>query len=354
MNIKRIFGSFVPTNPIISNMSNASHTTMYSIEQLQETIEQEIEIRSEKLSKLAPKDLYLPVNYALQMGGKRLRPVLLLMAYNLFEKNVSKVLPAAIAIEVFHNFTLLHDDIMDKAEVRRNRPTVHTRFGDNSAILSGDGMSFLSYQYLMECTSPCLPDVLKLFTQTALEVCEGQQYDMDFETRLDVSEDEYLEMIRLKTAVLLACSLKAGAVLANAPRQQADWLYDFGINLGLAFQLQDDLLDTFGDQDTFGKKIGGDIVANKKTFLLIKALENAGADKKTKLLHWIEKENFCPEEKINAVTTIYNQFNIKELAEKKVDFYFSKAMDILENLETENSRKQPLLQLASKMLTRKH
>ena len=230
---------------------------MYSVKELQEIINIEIRNRSQQLKKRNPDKLYLPVEYSLKMGGKRLRPVLLLLSYNLFCDDIQNALPAALAIEVFHNFTLLHDDIMDKAEVRRNNETAHKVFGENGAILSGDVMAFLSYQYLFECKSEKLQEAVQLFTKTAIEVCEGQQFDMDFENSLDVTDLEYLEMIRLKTAVLLACGLKAGALLANSSETVANQLYDFGINLGLAFQLQDDLLDTFGNQATFGKRIGG-------------------------------------------------------------------------------------------------
>ncbi|MCY1721121.1 polyprenyl synthetase family protein [Prolixibacteraceae bacterium Z1-6] len=327
---------------------------MYSVEELQKIIEAEIISRSKQLLEQNPVELYEPISYSLEMGGKRLRPVLLLLAYNLFSEDVIPAVPAALAIEVFHNFTLLHDDIMDKADVRRNRQTVHVKFSENSAILSGDAMAFQSYKYLVECKSKRLVEALELFTKTAIEVCEGQQFDMDFENRMDVTVDEYLEMIRLKTAVLLACSLKAGAVLANASAEVANQLYEFGINLGLSFQLQDDLLDTFGDQKTFGKKIGGDILANKKTFLLINALENASEAQNTELLNWIEKSVFHPDEKIEAVTGIYKQLGIKQLAEEKVDFYFKKAVACLEAVQLEDVIKQPLRELANKMLIRRH
>jgi geranylgeranyl diphosphate synthase type II len=327
---------------------------MYSVEELQKIVKAEVESRSKQLMELNPVELYEPIHYSLEMGGKRLRPVLLLLAYNLFADDVMAAVPAALAIEVFHNFTLLHDDIMDKADVRRNRPTVHKKFSENSAILSGDAMAFQSYKYLVECKSPRLVEALDLFTTTAIEVCEGQQFDMDFENRLDVTEVEYLEMIRLKTAVLLACSLKAGALLANASTQQASQLYDFGINLGLSFQLQDDLLDTFGDQDTFGKRIGGDILANKKTFLLINALQNASAEQKSELLNWIEKVDFNADEKIAAVTKIYNQLGVKERTERRIDSYFKKAIENLDAIQLVDVVKQPLYELANKMLTRKH
>ena len=256
---------------------------MYTAGQLQDKIEVEIRNRFSLNSK-SFENLYIFVFYVLEEGGKRIRPLLLLLAYNLFADDVCKALPAAISIEVFHNFTLLHDDIMDNADVRRNRATVHNKFGDNSAILSGDVMSFLSYDLLLKSESKHVIELAKLFTQTAMEVCEGQQYDMDFEKRMDVTEEEYLEMIKLKTAVLLACSLKAGAILAGVEAVISEQFYHYGINLGLAFQLQDDLLDSFGDQKFFGKKIGGDILANKKTFLLINALKNSDARQRNTLL----------------------------------------------------------------------
>jgi len=327
---------------------------MYTVEELQKLVEKEVELRSAKMLQQTPVELYEPIHYSLGMGGKRLRPVLLLLAYNLFKQDVENALPAALAIEVFHNFTLLHDDIMDKADVRRNRPTVHVQFNENAAILSGDAMAFQSYRYLLESKSSRLTDTIDLFTRTAIEVCEGQQFDMDFESRLDVTEAEYIEMIRLKTAVLLACSLKGGALLAEVSDELANQLYVFGENLGLAFQLQDDLLDTFGDQNTFGKKIGGDILANKKTFLLINALQNASPKKRQELLGWIAQKDFNPEAKIEGVTSIYLETGVKKIAEQKVDDYFEIALQILADLAIEDVVKQPLRELALKMLTRKH
>lgn len=326
---------------------------MYSVDQLQKLIEIEIAGRSDEMLKNSPVELYQPIQYSLEMGGKRLRPVLVLLACNMFSDEVEQALPAAVAVEVFHNFTLLHDDIMDKAAVRRNRPTVHLKFSENSAILSGDAMAFQSYKYLVECRSPRLVETISLFTQTAIEVCEGQQFDMDFESRLDVSAGEYLEMIRLKTAVLLAASLKTGALLGNSDEEASNDLYEFGIQLGLAFQLQDDLLDTFGDQDTFGKKIGGDILANKKTYLLIKALETASMEQRAILLEWLEKKEFDPNQKIEAITRIYKETGVKELAERMMDSYFSRAMNILDMLKVDDDCKKPLRELAAKMLTRK-
>lgn len=326
---------------------------MYTVDELQKLVESEIKKRSEDLLKNTPVELYKPIEYSLDMGGKRLRPVLLLLAYNLFSEKLHNALPAAVAVEVFHNFTLLHDDIMDKARVRRNRPTVHIQFDENSAILSGDAMAFQSYKYLLECKSEQLAEVLELFTTTAIEVCEGQQYDMDFENRMDVAAVEYLEMIRLKTAVLLACSLKAGAMLGGAPAILAEQLYSFGENLGLAFQLQDDMLDTFGNQKTFGKRIGGDILANKKTYLLIKALENADFKLKEELISWIEAETFDQEEKIERVTQIYRMAGAKELTEERVEYYFNSAMKILGDIELKPAAKQSIQDLAMKMLVRK-
>ncbi len=325
---------------------------MYSITQLQEVVNTELQKRSDEIKQLTPSNLYSPIDYSLEMGGKRLRPVLLLLSYNIFSDSVQEAIPAAIAIEVFHNFTLLHDDIMDKAEMRRNRPTVHKKFSENSAILSGDAMAFLSYQYLLECHSERLTEVLELFTKTAIEVCEGQQFDMEFENQLNVSEGEYLEMIRLKTAVLLACGLKAGALLANTESVVADQLYEFGINLGLAFQLQDDLLDSYGDQQTFGKKIGGDILANKKTFLSINALQNAKGNLKTELLYWMNVDEFNSEEKISAVLKIYNQFDIKKLTEQKIDSYFQKCRTVFQQISVDEVRKKLLLEVSNNMLNR--
>lgn len=325
---------------------------MYSITELQNIINAELKVRTKDLKQQNPVDLYNPVDYSLEMGGKRLRPVLVLIAYNMFHDVVQEALPAAIAIEVFHNFTLLHDDIMDKAEVRRNRPTVHKKFSENSAILSGDVMAFLSYRYLSECKSDNLHQVFDLFTKTAIEVCEGQQFDMEFETRMDVSENEYLEMIRLKTAVLLACSLKTGALLANARNEIANQLYEFGINLGMAFQLQDDLLDSFGTQESFGKKIGGDILANKKTFLSINALQMARGETKNELLNWFGLSDYNSDEKVLAVLNIYNELNIKELTIRKIESYFSKCSEILEELSIDKIRKTQLIEISNNMLNR--
>jgi geranylgeranyl diphosphate synthase, type II len=329
-----------------------NNSPMFTIEELQNIISNEITKRITGLKSLKPAALYAPVSYSLEEGGKRLRPVLVLMAFNLFSEEIEKALPAAIAVEVFHNFTLLHDDIMDKAEVRRNKPTVHMKYSGNTAILSGDAMAFLSYRYLAECLSDRQSEVIELFTETALEVCEGQQYDMDFEKRIDVSEKEYLEMIRLKTAVLMGCSLKTGALLANAPYETVQHLYEYGINLGMAFQLQDDWLDSFGNRQSFGKMIGGDITAGKKTFLLIKALEKASGEVKISLNKWLETGDYYADEKIKAVIDIYHQLGIKELAEEKIEQYFTKAEEILNMLPVNELRKKQLAKLGKNMLGR--
>jgi geranylgeranyl diphosphate synthase type II len=261
------------------------------------------------------------------------------MSCNLFTDDIEKALPAAMAIEVFHNFTLLHDDIMDNAELRRNQPTVHLKFGENTAILSGDVMSFISFRYLLKCNTPRIQELLELFTETAVEVCEGQQYDMDFENRLNVSANEYLNMIRLKTAVLLGCSLKAGALVANTDDKTAGLLYELGTNLGIAFQLQDDLLDIYGNENTFGKKIGGDIVSNKKTFLLIKAMELAHTKQKQELMNWIENDGPDQNSKINAVISIFDQLGIKLIVVEKIAEYIEKAGLLLHKINVADTKK---------------
>jgi geranylgeranyl diphosphate synthase type II len=299
----------------------------------------------EKLDSSLPENLYRPISYSLQAGGKRLRPMLVLAGYSLFGDNPEEAIPAALALEIFHNFTLLHDDIMDKAEVRRNRPSVHIRYSENSAILSGDAMAFLAYRYLLQCKSEQIDTILSLFTETAIGVCEGQQMDMDFENKLEVSPEDYLEMIRLKSAVLLACALKTGGLLGGCSVSQAEWLYDAGINLGLAFQLQDDLLDTFGAEEVFGKKTGGDIVSNKNTYLLVQALLLAGPGQRKELESWITRPVFAREEKINAVREIYNQLSMKEQTENKIQYYFKEAVKLIKNLGIAPERKDFLLHL---------
>ncbi|VAW24434.1 Geranylgeranyl diphosphate synthase [hydrothermal vent metagenome] len=325
---------------------------MYTISALQDIFNAEIEKESNRLISSGPNNLYAPVKYALSMGGKRIRPVMVLLSYNLFANDVENALPAALAIEIFHNFTLLHDDIMDAAEMRRNKPTVHAEFNNNAAILSGDAMSFISFQYLLKSKSEKLIDVIRLFADTAVEVCEGQQYDMDFEQRVDVSEAEYMGMIRLKTAALLGCSLKAGALLANASDKISDELYRFGIALGIAFQLQDDLLDTFGDEEAFGKKIGGDIVSNKKTYLLIKAFELAGQAQKKELLYWVGRKKFDRGEKVTAVKKVFAGLKVEEKTLGMVEAYFQSAISCLKSLGIDEGKKKQLLLLSQTLLKR--
>lgn len=327
---------------------------MYTIIELQSLISGEIDKEIIQISATEPKNLYEPVGYSLSMGGKRLRPVMVLLAFNLFDEKVEKAFPTALAIEVFHNFTLLHDDIMDQAEMRRNSMSVYKKYNENIAILSGDAMSIMAYNYLLKSNSANSAPLIRLFSQTALEVCEGQQLDMDFETRMDVSIPEYLNMIRLKTAVLLACSLKIGALAANAPEKIADLLYVFGLNLGIAFQLQDDLLDVFADQDKFGKKIGGDIVANKKTFLLLKALELAESGTKKIIQDWITKKEIDADEKIKAITDIYNKLNIVDITESYIDEFYQSALNIWEEIDLPRDSKTELLHLATLIMKRDH
>jgi len=312
----------------------------------------ELKKEQKKIDESSPKGLYKPVSYTLDMGGKRLRPLLVLMAANLFADITEQALPAATAIEVFHNFTLLHDDLMDNASVRRGKPTVHLKFNPNTAILSGDAMLILAYEYLAQSSSDSLPELLKLFSRTALEVCEGQQFDMDFESRQDVTVDEYIEMIRLKTAVLIAAALKLGAIIGGAPEKQAKLLYDFGINIGLAFQLQDDWLDVYGDPNVFGKKIGGDILSNKKTFLLLKTMEKLQGEKKEQLQNWITKEAFLPEEKIEAVTQLYNDALVNEEAQKLMRHYHNEALKCLADLDVAEINKKDLVELADQVMSR--
>ena len=300
-----------------------------------------------------PQSLYEPVKYALSMGGKRIRPSLMLMAYNMFKDDPESILPTACAIETYHNYTLLHDDLMDNAAMRRGMPSVHFKWDANTAILSGDSMLVLAFQRMMQCAPDKLKSVLDLFTETSLEIGEGQQYDMDFESRTDVTEDEYIEMIRLKTSVLLACSLKLGAIQAGAPAADADNLYKFGELMGLAFQLQDDYLDVYGDPAVFGKAIGGDILCNKKTYMLINAYNRAGDDMRGELTRWVTAEEFDPAEKIAAVTAIYDKVGIKELAEQKINYYFDQSRKYLAAVNVPDERKAVLAGYTDKMMKRK-
>lgn len=299
-----------------------------------------------------PKSLYEPIEYILSLGGKRIRPALMLMACDIYNSSIEKAIKPALGLEVFHNFTLLHDDLMDEADKRRNRPTVHKKWNANTAILSGDAMLIAAYQLMGETENEKRNEIMALFTQTALEICGGQQYDMEFESRMDVTEEEYIKMIMLKTAVLLACALKMGAIMGGAPAEDAENLYNYGLNIGLAFQLQDDLLDVYGDTKTFGKNIGGDILCNKKTFLLINALRLANEKQKKSLNSWIEKSNYEAEEKIKAVTAIYNELGLKELTEKKIEEYYEAANRNIEALTIESERVSILKGTCDKLMHR--
>ena len=299
-----------------------------------------------------PQGLYDPVAYVLSLGGKRIRPLLMLMAYNLYHEDVERIFPQATGIEVYHNYTLLHDDLMDKADRRRGKPTVHKVWNENTAILSGDAMLVLAYQFMAQCPAEKLKEVMDLFSLTALEICEGQQMDMDFETRKDVTEAEYIEMIRLKTSVLLSCSLKMGALLAGASDDDAQHLYDFGIRLGLAFQLKDDLLDVYGNPEVFGKNIGGDILCNKKTYLLIKAFELADPAQRQALEKWMDADTHAPEEKISAVTALYDEIGVKARCESLMETYADQARASLEAVSVSAQRKAELTALMEKLMHR--
>ena len=324
---------------------------MYTSSQLIEKVNQFIE---QLPYERKPSGLYDPVKYVLSLGGKRIRPVLMLMAYNLYKENVDEIMMQAIALETYHNYTLLHDDLMDKADVRRGKPTVHKKWNDNTAILSGDSMLVLAYQRMLSgLDSENLKKVLDLFTVTALEIGEGQQYDMEFETRNDVTEAEYIEMIRLKTSVLLACALKIGAILGGASDQDAEALYEFGEKLGLAFQLQDDYLDVYGDFKTFGKQIGGDIMCNKKTYMLINAHLLANEEQARELHSWLNKENPLREEKVAAVTRLYNEIGVPELVSNKINQYYLEAAQALLRVSLPQERTAVLWDYAQSMLNRK-
>jgi geranylgeranyl diphosphate synthase, type II len=301
-----------------------------------------------------PKGLYEPIAYVLSMGGKRIRPALTLMATNMYKDDISDAILPALGIEVFHNFTLLHDDIMDKAPIRRGRPTVHIKWNDNTAILSGDVMQIAAYQLIAHTPAIHLKKVIDLFSITAAEICDGQQYDVDFEKRGDVTADEYIEMIRLKTAVLIGAALKIGAIIGGASNEDAERLYQFGTNIGLAFQLKDDLLDVYGDEKTFGKMIGGDIVSNKKTYLMIHALSCAKGEIEKELHTWIANNNPSDiDSKIRAIQSIFSQLEVDKICEEKMTEFYTKAIANLEKLNISNNKTQELRNLAQKLMSRK-
>ncbi|PID92664.1 MAG: isoprenyl synthetase [Bacteroidetes bacterium] len=322
---------------------------MYTLAEAQQLIEKHIETLSIPDE---PAGLYDPVRYVLSLGGKRIRPALMLLACELYSGGVESALMPAMAIEIFHNFTLLHDDIMDRSDMRRGHPAVHIKYGENVALLSGDVMSILASRLINKAPGVVLSSVHDVFTHTAMQVCEGQQLDMNFESELTVSEEEYMEMIELKTAVLIAASLKIGAILGGASQVEANELYDYGRNLGLAFQLQDDLLDTYGDEQKTGKKRGTDIVDNKKTFLMINALERADAQQRERLEFWLKSTRFDRHEKVAEVTRIYDELGIRALAGERIKDYYNKAIENLKHLGRPEECKQELYQFAAYLMGR--
>lgn len=298
-----------------------------------------------------PKELYKPIEYIMSLGGKRLRPLLAIMSYSLFKDDVERIIDQALAVEVFHNFTLMHDDIMDNAPLRRGKPTVHEKFDNNTAILSGDVMLVKAYEMLIGHEN-CDAEIFNKFNKCATEVCEGQQLDMVFETRKSVSVDEYLDMIMLKTAVLLGFSLELGGILAETSEKNKRALRDFGVNIGIGFQLKDDLLDVYADKEKFGKQVGGDIIANKKTFLLINALHLAKGKQKKELQEWLSKSKFKDAEKVKGVTAIYNNLGIKELTEAKMNEYFERGFQALARVDAPLIKKGKLKRFADQLIDR--
>jgi geranylgeranyl diphosphate synthase type II len=300
-----------------------------------------------------PKNLYEPIEYILHLGGKRMRPILTLMATEVFDVDCKKALAAATAIEVFHNFSLVHDDIMDDAPLRRGNETVHEKWNINTGILSGDAMLILAYQHFEEYEPKIFRALAKLFSKTALEVCEGQQYDVDFETRDDVTIPEYLKMIEYKTAVLVGAAMKMGAIVAETSEENANLIYDFGLNLGIAFQLQDDYLDAFGNPETFGKQVGGDIIENKKTYLYLKAIEFAKSVEKEQLLHLFSIQPDDNTDKINSVKEIFNQTGASEATQKAIQHYTFKAFKTLEQMNIDADKKALLKVFGENLMDRK-
>lgn len=300
-----------------------------------------------------PENLYEPISYVMSLGGKRIRPVLLLLVCNMYHRDIDEALKVATALEIYHNYTLLHDDLMDNADMRRGHATVHKRWNTNTAILSGDTMLVLAYKHLLSARTPYIHELAGIFTQTAIEIGEGQQYDMNFENRLDVTVDEYLEMIRLKTSVLIAGAAKMGAIMGGAPREDAENLYKFGEMIGMAFQLQDDYLDVYGDPAVFGKKIGGDILCNKKTYMLIRAYANADAATRADLERWITASSYDPNEKIRAVTEIYNRLGVADDVKRLIDKYFERGRGMFDEVSLPYDRKREVWRFVSSLIGRK-
>lgn len=324
-----------------------------NVRQYQQLIEEAIAEFTRALP-AQPANLYEPIRYTLSLGGKRMRPLLTLMGAGLFSDDVRNALPAAKAIELFHNFTLLHDDIMDQAPLRRGQPSVHVKWNTSIAILSGDVMYTEAFRQLALGPKTLMPEVLGIFTKTALEVCEGQQYDVDFESQADVKISDYMEMIRLKTAVLLAASLEIGALCGNAAPEEAQRLYDFGVHVGIAFQLQDDILDVFADSEKFGKATGGDIVSNKKTYLLLKAFELANRYQKEELQHWLLLPASQAKEKVEGVTALYDQLGVRKAAEEEMEKQYANGIAALETVKADPERKAVLKQFADELMVRRH
>ena len=323
---------------------------MYTIDELDKYVENGLSALNFKID---PKELYEPIEYMISIGGKRLRPELCLLTYNLFKDKIDKpILYPALALEIFHGFTLIHDDIMDQAELRRGQQTVYRKWDNNVAILSGDVMSIQAYQLLANCPGDVLPQVLALFSKTAAQVCEGQQYDMNFENIPYITMEDYISMISLKTAVLIACSAKMGAIIAGAPQKVSQALYDFAFSLGIAFQIQDDLFDTFGQGNVFGKKIGGDILNNKKTWLLVESYKVADNQQKQQIDKIMAMTTEQGEEKIAAMQQMYRSLGIKEAAEKSIMEYFNKAVETIENIDFSQAQRQQLMLFAEKLVKR--
>ena len=319
------------------------------------TFEEALSLVNQKVSDIQfpkqPPRLYDPIVYLLAMKGKKIRPTLTLLAHNLYKEDVKGAINMALAWEIFHNFTLMHDDVMDKADIRRGEPTVHKKWNENTAILSGDAMLILAYKQILKIPEPYLRELLDLFSTTAIEICAGQEYDMQFENRLDVREEEYLNMIRLKTAVLLGAALKSGAILGDADMSDQNRLYDFGINMGMAFQIQDDFLDVYGDPVLFGKKIGGDILCNKKTYLLVSALNTEKEQDKSELLQWLNTDD-QPDEKIKAITDIYNRLFLKDKARSLMKSYYQNALCLLRELNLPAEKTEVLMNFTKELMYR--
>lgn len=303
---------------------------------------------------IEPQGLYAPIRYVMSLGGKRIRPLLMQLSYGLWREDEDSILSQAVGLEMYHNFTLLHDDVMDNADMRRGMPTVHKRWDVNTAILSGDNMLCMAFQMMRDTSRnarlrDCIDEAYDCFVRTTIEINHGQQYDVDFESRPDVSEAEYIEMIRLKTSVLLACAMKIGAVLAGAPKEDVESVYRFGEALGLAFQLQDDYLDVYGDPKVFGKAIGGDIMENKKTYMLINAIRRAEGADREELLHWIGSRDFDRQEKVAAVTALYDRLGIDRMAKDKMSEYYDIAVRALDKVNVAEERKKALRAFAEKV-----